>query len=292
MGESSRAGGNGMYDPVPREMAGDTEAAGKAAVDAIGRALVAAPSLGPITKAWTKLGFDLSRPFEFLGCTAVDLLLEGSGVRFLAPGGKSNSPLASLVAARLVEGAGLLGWTWFCTRMPRSAQSIVTRSGRPLLTDEHGRTSVVVDPQLSPGAATLIEPLVKDWALPHPNQIAYLDRLVLACADADRTARAYSTHFGLQMVRHTGGPHGSTVMAIHTARETALEIIATSERGPDTPADRLWGLTFESSDLNATIACLRARSIAFSEPRKAADRGRGITLPTQIGGIQIAIFGR
>jgi hypothetical protein len=108
----------------------------------------------------------------------------------------------------------------------------------------------------------------------------------------ERVTNAYSTNFGLQIVRHTSGSHGSTVMAVHTARETALEVIATGDRKSDGPANRLWGLTFESTDLSATIACLRARGIAVADPRNAADRGRGITLPTQIGGIQIAIFGR
>lgn len=262
-------------------------------VERIARALAVAPSLGPVTKAWTKLGFTVSRPFEFVGCRAADVLLEGSGIRFLAPlGDRHSTPLASLVAERLVEGAGLLGWSWFCSRLSQSLERIAEETGRVLPENADGGRSVVVPPDLTPGAVTLMEPLIKEWALPHRNQIAHLDRLVLTARDIDETAAAYTEHFGLQTVRQTAGERRSIVLAVDHVGGPLLEIVALAKEDPDAPIGHLWGLTFESNDLDTTVACMRGRGIAIADPQRAGDRGRAVTLPTQIGGIQIGIFGK
>jgi len=262
-------------------------------VDHVARALVAAPSLGPVTKAWGKLGFEVSKPFEFLGCRAVDILLEGSAVRFVAQmEHRHPTPLASLVADRLIEGAGLLGWTWFCAKLPRSLESIERASGGRVLYNLDGSKSVVLPRELTPGAVTVLEPLVKEWVPQHRNQISYLDRLVLMASDVEKAAQAYIDGFGLELIRQTTGERRSMVLAADHSGGPLIEIV-----GPDRPSAEpltahLWGLTFESPDLDRTVACMRGRGIAVADPQRAGDRGRGVTLPTQIGGIQIAIFGR
>ncbi|MBI5504627.1 MAG: hypothetical protein HY899_07480, partial [Deltaproteobacteria bacterium] len=99
-------------------------------IDSLGYALAAVPSIGPTVKAWRKLGFVVSPAYSFLGCQAAHIDLEGGGIRFLAVDNCTvSTALVELVRERLIEGAGLLGWTWTCAEPHRSAVAISQLAG-------------------------------------------------------------------------------------------------------------------------------------------------------------------
>ena len=52
-----------------------------------------------------------------------------------------------------------------------------------------------------------------------------------------------------------------------------------------------WGVAFESSNLDATVAFLRAAGVEVGDPHRAVQGGRITGMPTPLGGIQLAFMG-
>jgi predicted enzyme related to lactoylglutathione lyase len=272
-----------MSDSVPDSQGGER------IVRRVGHALAVVPSLRAASGAWTRLGFTVSKRFEFLGCPAFDVVLAGGGIRFLAPVVRGpQSTLSEVVRGRLVGGAGLLGWTWACDDLRSSRQAIESRSGVEFACDGSGGKSTVVPSELNPGAVTLLEESQDDELPVHHNAITELDHLVVMMSHVDAAAGAYEKHFGLrakltamQERRYAFLKVGGSVIEIVGPLEP--------ERGPIT--GKPWGLAMRSHDLDATVANLRRAGVQLPDPHPAIQGGRLTSLPMQLGGIHIAFIG-
>ena len=259
----------------------------------IGRALAVVPSVRPTHKAWRRLGFTLSDPFEFMGCAAFDLVLRGAGVRFLAPPARRDANLLTAAVDSLLEtGSGLLGWTWACQSVFRSRELIEKRGDVEFGGTIDGRKSTVVPGELSPAATTLLEPLVHEEVPPHGNRITGLDHLVLMVGDVDAAAERYEQAFGLSARRRTVGDRRYAFVKVGRVAASVIEIVGPSEKPAEPIAGCGWGLAFQSDDLDATIAYLRSKRITLSDAQPALQGGRIVSLPMQIGGISIAFLGK
>jgi len=263
-----------------------------AVVERLARALAVVPSLGPTTKAWKRLGFSVSEPFEFMGCLAADVSLAETSLRFLAPSGDHrDSALAAVVDERLVLGSGLLGWSWACASVRSSREFIETRANRSFPMVAGGRKTVVVPSETTPGATTILEPDVGERGYAHRNCIERIDHLVLAVNETDAAADAYASHFGLHVACKTIADRRYAHVSFDGPTAASLEIAGPAEPSRNRAGGRVWGIAFRSADLDETVRALRAEGITLPEPYAALQGGRITGLPMSLGGINIAFVG-
>jgi hypothetical protein len=260
-------------------------------VERIARVLAVVPTLGPVSRAWTRLGFEIDEPFEFFGCRAADLRLESGSIRFLAPDyrRRKHTALASLVDDRLTLGAGLLGWSWACASVDRTRYLVETATGCDLCEADRSADGVVVLPStLSPGATTLLEPLTDEKPGEHPNLVRGLDHVVVDVSNSNAAANVYARAFGLQPRRRTTADRHCVFMKVG---DSVVELVGPTEphKGPLT--GNTWGLAFRSQDLDATVSTLRDRSVGIPAPHSAIQGGRIVSLPIHLGGVGIVFVG-
>jgi predicted enzyme related to lactoylglutathione lyase len=258
----------------------------------LGRAIAVIPSIRPSNKAWRKLGFALSDTFEFMGCTAFDLVLSGCGIRFVAvPRRAEENPLTTAINALLEKGTGLLGWSWACQSVHRSRDMIEARTGHEFEPGPGGRKSIVVPRKLTPGVTTLLEPLVHEEVPHHPNAVTGLDHLVIAVTDVEGAADSYERAFGLKARRTSMKERRYAFLKVGEVGGSVIELVGPSDpvRGPLTGQG--WGLAFRSGNLDATVRHLRDAGVAVIEPHSAIQGGRIASVAVQIGGVQIAFLG-
>lgn len=258
----------------------------------IGRALAVVPSVAPSRKAWCKLGFVVTEPFVFMGCTAFDVALAGSAVRLLAaPRNAAASPIGAAIIERLEHGAGLIGWTWACQSVFRSRAAIETAQGVSFDTLPDGTKSVTVPRTLTPGATTLLEPLVHGYVPAHPNAVDRLTRILLSVGDCDAAAATYERTFGLRAARETQTGRRCALLEVGTVRASTLQLAAPTDPGVGASPAHAWGLVFHSERLDETMACFHNAGVAASAPVASNHSGRVVALPMQIGGISLAFAG-
>lgn len=252
-------------------------------VERIARILAVVPSLGPATRAWRRLGFEISEPYPLAGCRAADVALDGGGLRFLAPnrGCAAHTPLAARVDDRLVLGAGILGWSWACEDVAQSFASLAAVEGG-------GDGLFMISSDLTPGAITFLEPLGQERSAEHSNSVCALDHVVLDVSDARAAAGVYSREFGLPARMRTTAHHRYASLEVGSS---AVEIVGPVEAKEGRLTGQAWGLAFRSSDLDATVACLRERAIDIAEPQSEPHGGRIVILPIHLGGVGIAFVG-
>ncbi len=277
-------------------------------VDAIGYVLAAVPSLGPVVKAWRKLGFHVSDPYPWQGCQAAHIDLEGGGIRFLAADQAATTAAADLVRNRLILGAGMFGWTWACSEPHRSALAIGQLAG----SDFHASCEdwdddlVQIPTELTPAAATWLErPAASGGDKPaHLNSIARLDHVVLQVSASKAASQTYEKHFGL---KSRTAAMNDRYYAFLKAGPSTVEIVgplkpaAVAEPSPAKAAltaagtPRItggpWGVAFGSTSLDATVTFLRMASIEVNDPHRAVQGGRITGMPVPLGGIQLAFMG-
>jgi predicted enzyme related to lactoylglutathione lyase len=259
------------------------------AVSGLAMALVAVPSLGPVRKAWQRLGFKVTEIGGFLGCPAFEVRLAGTGVRFVTPPrDPAATALGSVVADRLVAGSGLLGWSWACADVDRSRQVIEKRSGRSFPINHKGAKTFVVPPALNPGAVTTLEAGNKNHAPTHPNGITRLDHLVVTVSDADAATGAYKRNFGLTPQAKTMKKRRYSFLKVGNS---VVEIVGPAPPEPGPPTGRPWGLAFHCPDLDATVTNIRSAGVDIADPYPAHQGGRITKLSMQLGGVQIAFMG-
>ena len=123
---------------------------------------------------------------------------------------------------------------------------------------------------------------------PHPNLVDRLDHLVVATPDVDRTIDALAAA-GLELRRTRDVDLGGTAsrQAFFWVGETILELV-----GPVRPSGgghaSVWGLSFESPDLAATVAWLGPERCGPA--RDAVQPGRRIaSLRNQALGLGLAV---
>lgn len=280
-------------------------------VEAFGYALAAVPSLGPTVKAWRKLGFHVSENYRWQGCQAAHIDLEGGGLRFVAIDPQAEAtPAADLVRSRLIQGAGLFGWTWACSEPHRSALAIGQLAGKDFHADceDWGDQSVQIPAALTPAAATWLEkPAENPAASVHANSITRLDHLVLQVSASKAAGQLYEKHFGLKA---RTAALNERYYAYLQAGPSRLEVVgpikpaaggdeappstgaAESTQGSTRIGGGPWGLAFGSTNLDATIAFLKTAGVAVTEPQRAAAQGGRISgMTSPLGGIQLAFLG-
>ncbi len=260
-------------------------------VDSLGYALAAVPSIGPTVKAWRKLGFVVSAAYPWLGCQAAHIDLDGGGIRFLAVDNSAPSTaLVELVRARLIEGAGMLGWTWTCAEPHHSAVAISQLAGSDFhegcaLRDE---TLVQIPMELTPAAATWLEKPSITAPPHHPNSIIRLDHIVLNVSQSKTVSQTYERHFGLKS--KTAAMNDRYYAFLKTG-SSLLEIVGPMKPAPGPVSGGAWGVAFGSSDIDATATFLQNAGIAVKPPHRAVQGGRITGMPVALGGIQIAFMG-
>lgn len=269
-------------------------------VDAIGFALAAVPSLGPTIKAWRKLGFAVSEPYTWEGCQAAHIELEGGGVRFVAADAQTSGVAPDLVRSRLILGAGLFGWTWHCSEPHRSALAIGQLAGNEFhaACEDWNDAIVQLPMELTPAAATWLEKPTAEFGPgpSHANLITKLDHLVLQVSASKAAAQVYEKHFGL---KGRTSAMNDRYYSFLKAGSSMLEIVGPAKPAPPAPGDKSggritggpWGVAFESSNLDATVAFLRAAGVEVGDPHRAVQGGRITGMPTPLGGIQLAFMG-
>ncbi len=269
-------------------------------VDAIGFALAAVPSLGPTVKAWRKLGFAVSEPYTWEGCQAAHIELEAGGIRFVAADAQTTGAAPDLVRSRLILGAGLFGWTWHCAEPHRSALAIGQLAGSEFHAEcEDWNDEIVQLPmELTPAAATWLEkPRAEFGPAPsHANLITKLDHLVLQVSASKAAAQTYEKHFGL---KGRTSAMNDRYYAFLKAGTSLLEIVGPAKPAAPAPGDKSpgritggpWGVAFESTNLDATVAFLSGAGVEVGEPHRAVQGGRITGMPTPLGGIQLAFMG-
>lgn len=269
-------------------MASSIEGVDEAAFDGIGCVLAAMPSLGPAGRAWTHLGFKLTKPYKWMGCLASDLVLSGLRIRFVAPDPRAGTTglLSTKIEDRLIRGAGLLGWTWMTGENPIELPDVVPA-------DPGERCNAyVLPPELSPGVVTLYD---HELSAPqpreiksHPNGIGRLDRVVVSTDNADRTAGTYQQHFPL---KDAGRVNSGRIHLFTEAGSTQIEFVGPIDATDSESFVNPWGLVFHSNDLDKTIRTLARSNIELPDPVADPKGGRITALSMQLGGIGIAFIG-
>ncbi|HYB98222.1 MAG TPA: VOC family protein [Candidatus Limnocylindrales bacterium] len=261
-------------------------------VDSFGYALAAVPSLGPTSKAWRKLGFEVSAPYEWLGCQAAHIDLGGGGVRFLAAADSGAEPtaLVELVRARLVVGSGLFGWTWACADPHRSALAVaqLAESDFHEGCEAWGEPLVQIPMELTPAAATWLEKQTPPPVPKHANCAIRLDHLVLNVSASKAVSQTYERHFGL---RSRTAAMNDRYYAFLKIGPSLLEVVGPAKPGAGAVSGGPWGLAFGSSDLDATIAYLQKAGVECKPGQRAVQGGRIAGIPIAIGGINLAFMG-
>jgi len=260
-------------------------------VDSFGYALAAVPSLGPATKAWRKLGFQVSEPYTWQGCNAVHVDLEGGGIRFLAADANAEPTAAvELLRARLILGAGMFGWTWRCAEPHRSAVAIAQLAGSDFhdACEAWGEALVQVPMELTPAASTWLEKTPDVPSPAHPNSITHLDHIVLQVSTSKASSQVYERNFGLKGRTAAMNERWYSFLKIGPS---LLEIVGPIKPEPGTTTGGPWGVAFRSSDIDATVAWLGKAGVEVNPPHRAVQGGRITGMPIPLGGIQIAFMG-
>lgn len=261
---------------------------------AVARVLIGAPSLGPVCKAWAKLGFTLGEEHEFVGCRAVDLPLRDVTLTFVCPQGEQDAEsLSAAVSRRLVAGSGVLGWTWSCADVEHSRRLIERRTGERFPA-ACGRLRPV--PAAStPAAVTLLEDAAAIDFRPHPNHVTGLDHVVVAVDDVVETARTYERGFGLKARIAELPERPERRYAFLKVGPSLIEIVGPPEppARPEgvAPSGQPWGLALRSDDLDATVETMRTAGVEIGDPHAAVQGGRITGLGAPLGGVHIAFMG-
>jgi len=103
----------------------------------------------------------------------------------------------------------------------------------------------------------------------HPNAVSFIDHLVYWMPDLDDAVTALNAVLGTEPRRrfHPRGPAGPE-MAFYRAGATVLEVVASGK-----PA-ALPGIAFGTTDLDATVAAVRAAGGPVGDPKPAVQGGR------------------
>jgi len=261
-------------------------------VSRIGHLLAAVPSLGPTAKAWTRIGFSVTQPFDYLGCRAFDVSLNGTSLRFLALApNHPETAMSSLVADRLLSGAGILGWSWGCHDVFRSREIIEDNCDRSFPPKDDGPSAPVVPRRLTPGAMTVLEPLTYEVSASHRNCAERIDHIVVTVNHVDTAADIYEGAFGLSARRRSNEDTRYAFLKVGRGNAAVIELVGPSHPSSSSLAGHAWGITFRSPDLDQTVASLRKARVNISDPHPAVQGGRITGFPMQLGGIQIAFIG-
>jgi predicted enzyme related to lactoylglutathione lyase len=144
----------------------------------------------------------------------------------------------------------------------------------------------------SPGATTLLEPLVHEEVPPHPNRVTGLDHIVVTVNDVVAAADAYERAFAVKPRRsEMDGRRYAFLKVGEISGCCTIELVGPSAPVLGAPVGHGWGLAFRTPDLDATLRYLREAGVKAGDAQPAVQGGRIVSLPMQIGGIHIGFLG-
>jgi predicted enzyme related to lactoylglutathione lyase len=261
-------------------------------VDRLGHLLAVAPSLGPARKGWQRLGFATGEPHDYFDCEAFEIALNGCGVRVVAPkrGSKPSTAFGGIVHEHLAGAPGLLGWSWACKDPEAAEKAIEQRCGRSF-PQEKSAEGILLPPDLSPGATTLLETSNAAKTPEHPNRIDRVDHIVLMVNDSDAVVQAYADAFGLKPKSRSMKEARYSFMKVGGENSSVIEVVGPESPKPGPLGGRAWGVTFATPDLDGCVRAMAGEGIQMREPHAAIQGGRITSLPIPFGGMQIAVIG-
>jgi predicted enzyme related to lactoylglutathione lyase len=261
-------------------------------VNRLGHLLAVAPSLGPARKGWQRLGFTTGEPHDYFDCEAFEIALNGCCVRVVAPkrGSKPSTAFGGIIHEHLAGAPGLLGWSWTCEDPEAAEKSIEERCGRSF-PQEKSAEGILLPPDLSPGATTLLERSETANVPAHPNRIDRVDHIVLMVNDSDAVVKAYADAFGLKPKSRSMKEARYSFMKVGGEDASVIEVVGPESPKPGPLGGRAWGVTFASPDLDGCVRAMAGEGIQMREPHTAIQGGRITSLPIPFGGMQIAVIG-
>ena len=104
----------------------------------------------------------------------------------------------------------------------------------------------------------------------HPNGIDRIDHVVYAVTDLDESVEALTAVLGEPPRRRAfpRGPDGPEMAFFTVGGGVFIEVVSSGR----TPA--LWGIAFNSPDLDATVAAIKAAGGPVGDPKQAVQGGR------------------
>ena len=281
--------------------------------------MVAVQDLEAARAVWLRLGFVVDPPGAYAGCTAAEVRFGGGALRLVAIGSDAPEPtnrnsardsassgadksrsaasgsLAEAVAAKLLQGEGVLGWLWNC----RDAQATADRLRGQRNTNDAAECSVeelsgtrdqwLLGPAWTPGATTILTnaPPV-ETVQASPNRCSGLDHIVLMVSDAAAVGAVYESGFGLRG-RHAQPRKGAYCFL--KVGDAVLEIVGPQPPTPGPTQAKLWGLALTSDELEATRRYFLQNAINAGTIQSAIQGGRICSLREEPNGVAIAVLG-
>ncbi len=106
-----------------------------------------------------------------------------------------------------------------------------------------------------------------------PDAISGLDHVVINTANPDRAAALYGARLGLRMALDRSNPDWDMRLLFFRIGGLTVELAHKLSAGPGNQPDKLWGLSWKTSDIEATHARMMASDFAVTSIRPGRRAG-------------------
>lgn len=103
--------------------------------------------------------------------------------------------------------------------------------------------------------------------------ISALDHVVVRSLNPERAIALYAGRLGLDLRLDRSNPQWSARLLFFRCGDLVVEVAHDSKQGVSDAPDRLWGLSWRTSDIARTNARLKAAGVEVSEPRDGRRAG-------------------
>jgi catechol 2,3-dioxygenase-like lactoylglutathione lyase family enzyme len=100
-----------------------------------------------------------------------------------------------------------------------------------------------------------------------------LDHLVISTEQPERALTWYGARLGFNLTLDRTNPAQNSRLLTFSAGTAKIEVTHRASNTPATKPDRLWGITWRTADIDATLARMHDSGLATSEIRQGMRRG-------------------